>query len=212
MVSLAIMAAQDCGLVSRSAHSHLLAFLFAFISLFRTLSYSSSINSPPSPKLNVSSPSPRVESASGSSLADALTAHRDVFSDPFPSIIGMVLAGEQHQRSEALFDRLAEYKRSPIELCHQGSERPHLSVILLCVGTAIMAFRWHTWVPQVATIFEQQHAALPLATKILIAFFSRDGDYYWLSDRGFAAGRAGRRITGAMADSAAARHYRFFAL
>jgi len=41
-------------------------------------------------------------------------------------------------------------------------------IIMMCVGTGIMAFLVAYVVPQVATIFEQQHAALPLATKVLI--------------------------------------------
>jgi type II secretory pathway component PulF len=63
-----------------------------------------------------------------------------------------------------------------------GGRRPHkrsvgevggaltYPIIMMCVGTAIMAFLVAYVVPQVATIFEQQHAALPLATKILIKF------------------------------------------
>ena len=41
-------------------------------------------------------------------------------------------------------------------------------IIMLCVGTAIIAFLLTYVVPQVATIFEQQHAALPASTKLLI--------------------------------------------
>jgi type II secretory pathway component PulF len=44
------------------------------------------------------------------------------------------------------------------------------AIIMMCVGTAIMAFLVAYVVPQVATIFEQQHAALPLLTKLLIRF------------------------------------------
>ena len=43
-------------------------------------------------------------------------------------------------------------------------------IIMLCVGTGITAFLVAYVVPQVATIFVQRHAALPLATKILIRF------------------------------------------
>jgi type II secretory pathway component PulF len=43
-------------------------------------------------------------------------------------------------------------------------------LIMMCVGTGIMLFLVAYVVPQVATIFEQQHATLPLATKLLIGF------------------------------------------
>jgi type II secretory pathway component PulF len=41
-------------------------------------------------------------------------------------------------------------------------------IILLCVGTAIIAFLLAYVVPEVARIFEQQHAALPASTKLVI--------------------------------------------
>ena len=41
-------------------------------------------------------------------------------------------------------------------------------IIMLSVGTAIIAFWLGYVVPQVATIFEQQQAALPASTKLLI--------------------------------------------
>jgi type II secretory pathway component PulF len=44
------------------------------------------------------------------------------------------------------------------------------SIIMMCVGTAIIVFLLSYVVPQVATIFAQQHADLPLATKVLIKF------------------------------------------
>jgi type II secretory pathway component PulF len=43
-------------------------------------------------------------------------------------------------------------------------------MIMMCVGTAIIVFLLSYVVPQVATIFAQQHADLPLATKVLIRF------------------------------------------
>jgi type II secretory pathway component PulF len=43
-------------------------------------------------------------------------------------------------------------------------------IIMMCVGTGIMAFVVMYVVPQIATIFEQQHVALPRSTKILIRF------------------------------------------
>ena len=53
-------------------------------------------------------------------------------------------------------------------------------IILMCVGTGIMAFLLAYVVPEVAGIFEQQHAALPASTKLVIrtsGFFSS----HWLA-------------------------------
>jgi type II secretory pathway component PulF len=41
-------------------------------------------------------------------------------------------------------------------------------LIMMCVGTGIMVFLVAYVVPQVTTIFEQQHAALPASTKLVI--------------------------------------------
>ena len=97
----------------------------------------------------------------GSSLADALTNHRDIFSDLY---IGMVRAGEQAAALEAVLDRLAEYSERQNEFVTKVRGAMTYPIIMMCVGTAIMAFLVAYVVPQVATIFEQQHAALPIAT------------------------------------------------
>jgi len=43
-------------------------------------------------------------------------------------------------------------------------------IIMMCIGTAIMAFLVTYVVPQVATIFEQQKVALPPMTQVLLAY------------------------------------------
>ncbi len=113
----------------------------------------------------------------GSSLADALTSHRDVFSDLY---IGMVRAGEQAAALEAVLDRLAEYSERQNEFVTKVRGAMTYPIIMMCVGTGIMAFLVAYVVPQVATVFEEQHAALPLATKILIGF-SAFVTGYWIA-------------------------------
>ena len=102
----------------------------------------------------------------GSSLADALHAHPQVFSDLY---IGMVRAGEHAGALEVVLDRLAEYSERQSEFMAKVKSALTYPIIMMCVGAAIMTFLVTYVVPQVATIFEQQHAALPLATQILIA-------------------------------------------
>ena len=111
----------------------------------------------------------------GSSLADALTNHREVFSDLY---IGMVRAGEQAAALEAVLDRLAEYSERQNEFITKVRGALTYPIIMMIVGTAIMAFLVAYVVPQVATIFEQQHAALPMATKILIGISAIVTGYY----------------------------------
>ncbi|HLI78736.1 MAG TPA: type II secretion system inner membrane protein GspF [Candidatus Binataceae bacterium] len=101
----------------------------------------------------------------GSSLADAMAAHREVFSDLY---VGMVRAGEAAAALEAVLDRLADYTESQAEFVAQVRSALTYPIIMMCVGIAIMGFLVTYVVPQVATIFRESHAALPLATQILI--------------------------------------------
>jgi general secretion pathway protein F len=105
----------------------------------------------------------------GSSLADALRAHPHIFSDLY---VGMVRAGEQAAALETVLDRLAEYNERQSEFMAKVKGALTYPVIMMVVGAAIMTFLVTYVVPQVATIFEQQHAALPAATQILIAISS----------------------------------------
>jgi general secretion pathway protein F len=115
----------------------------------------------------------------GSSLADALRAHPHIFSDLY---VGMVRAGEQAAALEAVLDRLADYNERQAEFMAKVRGALTYPIIMMVVGTAIMTFLVTYVVPQVATIFEQQHAALPLATQILIAVSSfLTGYWVWIA-------------------------------
>jgi general secretion pathway protein F len=101
----------------------------------------------------------------GSSLADALTAHPDTYSDLY---VGMVRAGEAAGALEAVLDRLAEYSERQSEFISKVRGALTYPIIMVCVGALIMGFLVSYVVPQVATIFEEQHAVLPLMTRVLI--------------------------------------------
>ena len=101
----------------------------------------------------------------GSSLADAMAAHREVFSDLY---VGMVRAGEAAAALEAVLDRLADYTESQAEFVAKVRGALTYPIIMMLVGTAIMGFLVTYVVPKVAVIFKESHTALPLATQILI--------------------------------------------
>lgn len=137
----------------------------------------------------------------GSSLADALAAHPDIFSDLY---VGMVRAGEAAGALEAVLDRLAEYSERQSEFVSKVRGALTYPIIMMCVGALIMGFLVSYVVPQVATIFQQQHAVLPLMTRVLIVI-SNVLTSYWLliliglvgAAAGIAGGlstRAGRRF------------------
>jgi general secretion pathway protein F len=101
----------------------------------------------------------------GSSLADALAVHPEIFSDLY---VGMVRAGETAGALEAVLDRLAEYGERQAEFVAKVRSALTYPIIMMCLATAIMAFLVVYVVPQISTIFEQQHAALPTMTLVLI--------------------------------------------
>ncbi|MGH7986063.1 MAG: type II secretion system inner membrane protein GspF [Candidatus Binataceae bacterium] len=112
----------------------------------------------------------------GRSLADALEAHPDIFSELY---IGMVRAGETAGALEGVLDRLAEYSERQSEFVSKVRGALTYPIIMMCVGAAIMAFLVTYVVPQVTTIFQEQHAVLPMATRILIGM-SGFLTTYWL--------------------------------
>jgi general secretion pathway protein F len=112
----------------------------------------------------------------GASLADALSVHPDIFSDLY---VGMVRAGETAGALEAVLDRLAEYNERQSEFIAKVRGALTYPIIMMCVGTAIMFFLVSYVVPQIATIFQQQHAVLPLMTRVLIGFSNFIANY-WL--------------------------------
>lgn len=112
----------------------------------------------------------------GTSLGDALAAHPETFSDLY---IGMVRAGEAAGALEVVLNRIADFNESQAEFKAQVTHALTYPIIMVCVGSAIMFFLMGYVVPQVATIFQQNNAALPLPTVILITisnFISR----YWM--------------------------------
>jgi general secretion pathway protein F len=113
----------------------------------------------------------------GSSLADAMATHPDTFSDLY---VGMVRAGEAAGALEAVLDRLAEYSERQSEFVSKVRGALTYPAIMMCVGVLIMGFLVSYVVPQVATIFEQQHAVLPLMTRILIGLSDFLAEY-WLA-------------------------------
>jgi general secretion pathway protein F len=105
----------------------------------------------------------------GASLADALADHPQTFSDLY---IGMVRAGETAGALEGVLDRLAEYSERQSAFISKVRGALTYPFIMMGVAAAIMGFLVTYVVPQVATIFEQEHAALPTMTKILIGLSS----------------------------------------
>ncbi|HEY2105346.1 MAG TPA: type II secretion system inner membrane protein GspF [Candidatus Binataceae bacterium] len=113
----------------------------------------------------------------GVSLADAMKAHPEAFSDLY---VHMVRAGEQAGALETVLDRLADYSESQAELVRKVRGALTYPFIMMLVGTAIMGFLVTYVVPQVATIFSQTNQALPMTTQVLVGFANFLTTDWWL--------------------------------
>ena len=112
----------------------------------------------------------------GSSLGDALAGYPETFSDLY---VGMVRAGEAAGALETVLNRIADFSESQAEFAAKVRHALTYPVVMICVGSAIMFFLMSYVVPQVATIFQQSNAALPLPTVVLISI-SNFISGYWM--------------------------------
>ncbi|OGX06242.1 MAG: hypothetical protein A3G87_10050 [Omnitrophica bacterium RIFCSPLOWO2_12_FULL_50_11] len=104
---------------------------------------------------------------SGSSLSDAMSKHKKVFSALF---VSMVRAGEQSGNLEEILDRLASYTEKTSAL-QKKIKSALIYPIVVATLAFLITFAMLTWViPQFADIFKQLDAPLPLPTQLLISF------------------------------------------
>jgi general secretion pathway protein F len=113
----------------------------------------------------------------GVSLANAMQQHPESFSDLY---VHMVRAGEQAGALEVVLERLADYSESQADLLRKVRGALTYPIILMLAGLGIMGFLVTYVVPQVATIFTQSNAALPLMTQVLVGFSGFLIAYWWL--------------------------------
>lgn len=103
--------------------------------------------------------------AEGSNLAKALGGEPKIFSESYTS---MVAAGEASGALEIILDRLADFLEDQQEVRSRVVTALAYPVLMVIVGTAVMMFLLAFVVPKITVIFEQNKAALPLITVILI--------------------------------------------
>lgn len=113
----------------------------------------------------------------GSSLADALAKHPQVFDDLF---VSMVRAGETAGNLDDVLGRLADFMESAAELKSKVQSAMVYPVIMVIVGTVIMAVLMIAVVPKITELFSAQGASLPLNTRFLIWSADVMGGYWWL--------------------------------
>lgn len=113
----------------------------------------------------------------GSSLADALGRHPQVFDNLF---VSMVRAGELAGNLDDVLARLADFMESSQALKSKVQGAMVYPIIMILVGTGIMAILMIAVVPEITNMFAQQDKALPLNTELLIWASDVIGNYWWL--------------------------------
>lgn len=114
----------------------------------------------------------------GSSFSDALQHHPRVF----PRIyVNMVRAGEAGGVLDTVLDKLNEFLESSKELREHVLSAMIYPVILVVSGSASIILLLTFVLPKFTTIFAELGKALPLPTRVLLAFSSALQSYWWIA-------------------------------
>jgi general secretion pathway protein F len=107
----------------------------------------------------------REKLAEGAGLAGALASEPRVFSD---SYVSMVAAGEASGALEIILERLAGFQEDQEAIRSKVVTSLAYPILMVVVGAGVMMFLLGFVVPKITMIFEQNKAALPLITVVLI--------------------------------------------
>lgn len=118
-----------------------------------------------------------LEVKDGGSFANALSAHKDIFS---PLYINMIRTGELSGQLPVIVGRLADYLEKEQET--KGKVRSSLAypTVILIVGILTIFVLLTFVVPRMAVMFEDLDQELPLPTVILTNLSGFFAQYWWL--------------------------------
>ena len=128
--------------------------------------------------------------AQGSNLAAALGAEPAVFGE---SYVSMVAAGEAGGALETILERLAEFLEEQQRVKSRITAALAYPILMVLVGGGVMLFLLGFVIPKIVVIFEQNKAALPLITQLLIKSSNALRQGWWLLLLLAVAGVAGYR-------------------
>jgi general secretion pathway protein F len=113
----------------------------------------------------------------GSSLAETLGQHPDIFPDLYTN---MVRSGEAAGSLGAVLARLADFLDAQHQLKSKVSSAMTYPIIMMVLGSGIMGLLMVVVVPKITSIFEDQARSLPWNTALLIFLSDALGSYWWL--------------------------------
>lgn len=107
----------------------------------------------------------RERVSEGSSLANALGEHKNVFSDLY---INIVRAGEASGTLDIVLLRLADFLETQAALTSRVRGALIYPMFMFVIGGGVLFFTMTYVIPRIAKIFEESQSSLPLMTLILI--------------------------------------------
>ncbi len=113
----------------------------------------------------------------GSSLAGAMAEHPEAFSDLY---INMIRAGESSGNLDIVLLRLTEFLDGQLSLQQKLVAAAVYPLLMVVLGSFIVAYLMASVVPKVTQIFDDQEAALPFITQVLIFISDVIAGYWWL--------------------------------
>jgi general secretion pathway protein F len=130
------------------------------------------------PNLRLKTPVSEVRAAvnEGSSLADALAKHPKLFDELF---VSMVRAGEVAGNLDDVLIRLSEFLESSQKLKSKVQGAMIYPLVMILVGTIIMAVLMVKVIPNITSMFKQQGKTLPWNTRLLIWASDVMGNWWW---------------------------------
>ena len=107
----------------------------------------------------------RERVSEGSSLANALGEHKNVFSDLY---INIVRAGEASGTLDIVLLRLADFLETQAALTSKVRGALIYPMFMFFIGGGVLFFTMTYVIPRIAKLFEESSSSLPLMTLILI--------------------------------------------
>jgi len=153
----------------------LATLLRAGLPLDRSLGSLSALTENPTLKRIVARVLARVQE--GRSLSQALGEFDEVFP---PLYVNMIRAGEAGGVVETVLERLAEYLENTEKTRDEIKSAMTYPLILVTVAGFAIVILLFVVLPQFATIFEEQQAVMPTATRIVMGLSDLILGYWWL--------------------------------
>ncbi|MBD3180982.1 type II secretion system protein GspF [Candidatus Poribacteria bacterium] len=119
----------------------------------------------------------RYDVEHGSTLYDALSRHKDIFSDLY---INIVKAGETGGVLGLVLARLADFSEKQRKLRSSVISALFYPIILICVGLGIGAVLTLFVIPRLSSMFTELGTALPLPTQILMSITDIIRKLWWV--------------------------------